>query len=166
MTTDNFHLVTLNTSHLHHIMGWVNDPEVMGYFAGHQNRIGELEELQYIQNLITSKNDMVFSAFDGDTYVGQVAINQIHWPSDIGRLFLCVTRDQQRKGYGPAMVTAVLKYAKNVGLHKVWLMVREDNHKAQAMYARAGFAFEGVLRDEYKVRERYLNMVRMGRILE
>ena len=51
-----------------------------------------------------------------------------------------------------------------LGLRKVWLIVRRDNHHAQAMYARLGFDFEGTLRDEYRVRDRYYDMVRMARV--
>ena len=47
-------------------------------------------------------------------------------------------------------------------LHKLWLIVRRSNLKAQAMYLRAGFEFEGVLRDEYCVNGQFYDMVRMG----
>ena len=42
--------------------------------------------------------------------------------------------------------------------------MRKDNRAAQAMYLRAGFDFEGVLRDEYYVGGRFYDMVRMSRL--
>lgn len=150
---------------LHHVLGWVNDPAVMGYFAGHEDRIGELDERRYLEKLVQSGNDMVFSAYAGDLYVGQVSINQIHWPSDIGRLFICVTASQQHKGHGRLMLAGVAELAQRAGLEKLWLMVRADNLRSQAMYLRAGFAFEGVLRAEYKAHGKRYDMVRMGKLL-
>ena len=47
-------------------------------------------------------------------------------------------------------------------LHKLWLIVRRDNRKAQAMYLKLGFDFEGVLTDEYCVGAAWFDMVRMG----
>ncbi|OGF37885.1 hypothetical protein A2482_02345 [Candidatus Falkowbacteria bacterium RIFOXYC2_FULL_48_21] len=47
-------------------------------------------------------------------------------------------------------------------LHKVWLIVREDNERAKFIYQRAGFSVEGTLLDEYFVNDRYYNMLRMA----
>ena len=60
-------------------------------------------------------------------------------------------------------IRALLDIAwRELDLHKVWLIVRRDNRSAQAMYLKIGFDFEGVLRDEYRVNERYYDMVRMS----
>jgi ribosomal protein S18 acetylase RimI-like enzyme len=97
--------------------------------------------------------------------VGQISINQIHWPSEVGRLFLVVTRDQQHKGYGRRMIEEVEKVAVNAGLEKLWLMVRSDNLRGQAMYLRAGYLQEGLLRSEYRVGDVRYDMVRMAKLL-
>jgi RimJ/RimL family protein N-acetyltransferase len=73
----------------------------------------------------------------------------------------------QGKGYGAAVLAALIAEAFGpLDLHKLWLIVRRDNRRAQAMYLRAGFEFEGVLRDEYCVAGRYFDMVRMGIVRE
>lgn len=160
-------LVPLHPDHLAHIMGWVNDPEVMGYFANRQKPITEEEELEYINTLIKSKNDYVWSVFDDITgeYVGQCSINAIYWPASNGRIFLAVTKNQQGKGYAGAILKALMHQAFfTLALHKLWLIVREDNASAQDKYLKAGFKVEGLLQDEYYVQGRYHNMVRMGLI--
>jgi diamine N-acetyltransferase len=144
-------------------MSWVNDHEVMQYFANRQTDITEAEELAYIESLSRSKNDRAFSIFDDDAYVGQCSINQIYWPAKNGRLFIVVRREMQGRGYGPAALRALFDIAwRTLDLHKLWLIVRRDNRSAQAMYLKLGFDFEGVLRDEYRVSERYFDMVRMS----
>lgn len=160
-------LEPLHTDHLAHVMGWVNDPTVMGYFASHQTEITEEAELAYMKSLISSRNDFVWSVFDELTgeYVGQCSINAIHWPASNGRVFLVVTKEQQGKGYAGAILKALLHEGFfKIALHKLWLIVREDNLSSQKKYLKVGFEVEGLLKDEYFVQGKYHNMVRMGMI--
>lgn len=148
---------------LPHIMSWVNDREVMQYFALRQTQITEDEERRYLEQILASKNDRLFSVFDGDAYVGQCSVNQIYWPARNGRVFLVVQKSMQHGGRGAEMLRLLIDRAfSDLDLHKLWLIVRRSNLKAQAMYLRAGFEFEGVLRDEYCVNGQYYDMVRMG----
>ena len=92
-------------------------------------------------------------------------MNQIYWPARNGRLFLVIRASEQRKGYGQAALSALIETSfGELGLHKLWLIVRKDNRAAQAMYLKLGFDFEGVLRDEYYVQDRFFDMVRMSRV--
>ncbi len=152
-------------------MSWVNDREVMQYFALRQTQITEEEERRYLEHMLASKNDRLFSVFDGsgegdgdaDAYVGQCSVNQIYWPARNGRVFLVVQKSMQHGGRGAEMLKLLIERAfSELDLHKLWLIVRRSNLKAQAMYLRAGFEFEGVLRDEYCVNGQYYDMVRMG----
>jgi diamine N-acetyltransferase len=160
----NIRLVPLALDHLPHVMTWVNDREVMQYFANRQTTITEAEERAYLETLLASKNDRVWSVFDDeDRYVGQCSVNQIYWPAKNARLFVVVRREMQGRGYGPAAVAELLRRTwDELDLHKVWLIVRRDNRAAQAMYLKLGFDFEGVLVDEYCVSGQWFDMVRMG----
>lgn len=156
-------LAPLSLDHLAHVMTWVNDHEVMQYFANRQVTISEDDERRYLAALLASRNDRAFSIFAGDDYVGQTSVNQIYWPAKNGRLFVAVRRGMQGRGYGPEAVRQLLDVAwDELGLHKVWLIVRRDNRGAQAMYLKLGFDFEGVLKDEYCVNGAYFDMVRMA----
>lgn len=75
---------------------------------------------------------------------------------------MALCRSAQGKGYAPHILKALQEKAMEMGLHKLWLIVREENEKARAKYRKAGFQEEGVLRDEYFVRGKFYNMVRMG----
>jgi diamine N-acetyltransferase len=165
MTSKQVRLARLSQSDLCDIMQWINDPSVMGYFAGHQSAISMDDELKYIEKMQESPNDFVWSVFDKDSgdYVGQCSINMIHWPAKNGRIFMAITSEQQHKGYAPAILEALIERGfAQLGLHKLWLIVREENKASQAKYAKAGFKTEGVLLDEYYVQGRYHNMVRMS----
>ncbi len=156
-------LEPLVPEHLPLVMTWVNDRDVMQYFANRQTHISEEEEAGYLRTLLASSNDRAFSVFAGEEYVGQCSLNAIYWPARNGRLFIVIRREAQGHGYGPAAVRALLDIAwHQLDLHKVWLIVRRDNRDAQAMYLKLGFDFEGVLQDEYCVHDRYHDMVRMA----
>lgn len=160
-------LEPLAPAHLPHVMTWVNDREVMQYFANRQADISEADERGYLEQLARSPNDRAYSVFtdgpEGEGYVGQVSLNQIYWPARNARLFAVVRRERQGQGLGTASVRALMRLAfEELGLRKVWLIVRKDNRSAQAMYLRLGFDFEGVLREEYCVGGRFYDMVRMA----
>lgn len=156
-------LVPLAPEHLDHVMGWVNDHEVLQYFANRQHDIGRDEEARYLAQLVASKTDRAFSIFAGERYLGQCSVNQIYWPARNGRLFIVIQKDAQGHGYGPAALRALMRLAwEELDLHKLWLIVRRDNRDAQGMYLKLGFDFEGVLLDEYCVEGRYFDMVRMA----
>jgi diamine N-acetyltransferase len=162
-TLPELRLVPLALEHLPLVMTWVNDREVMQYFAARQTDITEEEERRYLATLLASKSDRAWSIFEGDTYVGQCSINQIYWPARNGRLFIVVRKEHQGRRLGPRAIELLLERAwSELGLHKVWLIVRRDNRSALAMYTRLGFDFEGVLRDEYFVQDVFHDMVRMS----
>lgn len=59
-------------------------------------------------------------------------------------LGIVVSRVYQRRGFGKALVKAMLSWAKRHGYKKVWLTVYSDNPKAIELYKKAGFQIEGV----------------------
>jgi diamine N-acetyltransferase len=156
-------LEPLRLTHLDQVMSWVNDREVMQYFAARQEQIGVEEERRYLERLLASPNDRAYSIFTGDEYLGQCSINQIYWPAKNGRLFIALRHEAQHRGFAPLALQQLFALAfGELGLHKLWLIVRRDNRASQALYLKLGFDFEGVLLDEYCVAGRYYDMVRMG----
>jgi putative acetyltransferase len=65
----------------------------------------------------------------------------------LGMLILAPARG---RGGGRALLDAALAHARRGDLHKVELEVWVENARAIALYARAGFAVEGVRRDHYR----------------
>lgn len=53
-------LEPLTLEHLPHVMTWANDPEVMGYFATHQDPISEEAEREYLTKILSSSTDRVW----------------------------------------------------------------------------------------------------------
>jgi len=162
MSTPHIQLRRTTMADLPNIMSWVNDKEVTAYFAwGKQVTIEE--EKRYLEKLLTSKNDRVYSIILGNQYIGQCSINTIYWQAGNGRIFIALKKDAQGNGYAKRAIATLLKTGfENLKLHKLWLIVREDNFRGLHIYQNCGFRLEGLLREEYFVQDKYLNMVRMA----
>ena len=158
----NLELRPTTLADLPNIMTWVNDPDITHYFATMSNITLEEEEA-YLAKMFASNNNRLLSIFVDNEYAGQCSINQIYWPARNGRLFIVLTKQFQHRGLAPRVLEALLRYAFDVmKLHKIWLIVREDNERSQFIYQRAGFSVEGVLRDDYFVNNQYYTMIRMA----
>ena len=67
------------------------------------------------------------------------------------------------KGYGKQTVEIIKKLAfETYNAHRLWLDVKVQNHRAQAIYQAAGFAIEGTLRECLKSENGYESLVIMS----
>ena len=164
-------LYPLSESDVNHMMTWVNAPDIIGNIATFdQAYFTWQEELDYIKRMQESEEDEVFSIWGEGIhdfhYIGQIGIHQIYRRSRTGRLSVVVaSKKDMGKGYGSEAIRRVLDYAfakAGLNLHKVWLLVFEENERSRKTYERVGFIQEGVLREEYLHNKRYHNMVRMS----
>ena len=156
-------LEPLSLDHLDGIMTWVNDPEVTFYFARLGRVITRDEEAEMVKRLIESETDVLYSIFEGDEYVGQIGLSHIYWPARNGRMGIMLCRRAWGRRIGRRAAHLLLHEAfGELGLHKVWLIVRSDNEKGRRIWSSIGFKEEGRLRDEYFVNEKYYDMIRFG----
>lgn len=160
-------LAPLLPGHLDYVMTWINDPEVTQYFAGMQKEISRADEAVFLHKLIASPNDKAFSVFLDDVggveYVGQVSINQIHWPSGEGRLFLVVRKEFQGRGLAHEIIREIQKLAfGEFKLHRLYLIVRPENAKGIQLYHRCGFRQEGYLYHKYRIGQQWIDMIQLA----
>ncbi|MBD2465044.1 GNAT family N-acetyltransferase [Oscillatoria sp. FACHB-1407] len=67
------------------------------------------------------------------------------------------------QGYGKATIQLVKQLVfETYQAHRLWLDVKEHNHRAQALYANAGFVVEGTLRDCLKTTNGYESLILMS----
>lgn len=158
----------LTLEDLENLMTWVNDPEVVGRYAYFTKPFTKEEEALWLKEKISNDVDY-FYAIENDEgiYLGNVAIEQIHWPSKHGALSITIGNKAERnKGHGTRAIILLLDKAFNEQhLHKVFLHVAVDNHQGIHIYEKVGFSIEGDLRDHYIIGGKYVNMYFMS-ILE
>lgn len=165
-------LAALAPEHVDHIMGWVNDPEIVGNLAAFSGApMTRDDELRWIARVTASVDERVCSIFatDDGRYLGQCGLHQMFRRSGVGRLSVIIAdRSDMGRGIGSAAIAALLDLAFHPrddggeGLHKVWLMVFAHNTRSRRTYARLGFVEEGTLREEYFHEGGWHDMVRMS----
>jgi putative acetyltransferase len=68
-------------------------------------------------------------------------------------LGMTISADQRGRGGGRMLLGRLVEAARETDAHKLVLEVWPDNGRAIALYERAGFETEGVLRDHYRRRD-------------
>ncbi len=85
--------------------------------------------------------------------------------SHVGTLGIAILQEYCSKGLGTKLMDMALKWSKEQGLHKIVLVVREDNGIATKLYEKFGFNVEGIMKDETLIDGTYYNSLYMSRIL-
>lgn len=162
------HFRPLSLDDVDGILTWVNNPAIIGNIATFDREIFTREdEVAYVKKMQESKDDKVFSIYNGEHYVGQIGIHQIYHRARTGRLSIVIaSKHDMGKGFGSWAISQILSYAFDskwgLGLNKIWLMVFEDNERSRRTYERIGFVQEGLLRQEYFHKGEFHNMIRMA----
>ena len=105
-----------------------------------------------------------FVALVGDRVVGWCDISPIPRPvqAHCGVLGIGILEQYRRKGIGPALMLATLGKARDMGLTRVELTVRERNTHATALYESLGFRHEGRQRNAVRIDGVYENFLSMA----
>lgn len=80
-------------------------------------------------------------AREGDAVIGTVgAYGQ---PPVIDLITMWVAPEARGRGVGAALVDRIIAHAREIGCEAINVAVSEDNHRAERLYARAGFVRTG-----------------------
>ncbi|MDI6738351.1 MAG: GNAT family protein [Nanoarchaeota archaeon] len=158
-------LKPLSPGYLDDMMGWVNNPEITGKFAKFNCGVTRQQEISHIKQMMASKTDKCFvMETEEGKYLGNISLHEIDTQAGKARMSILIAAKKERgKSYGKSAIRRLLEIAFNeMKLHKVWLIVFEENTKARGLYRQCGFQEEGILQDEYFVEGKYHNMARMA----
>ncbi len=117
------------------------------------------------EGAIASEDEAHFRVSCGGNPVGYVILAGLSDPHRAASLRRIVVV-KKGKGYGRQILQWVKAFVfEELGYHRLWLDVLEDNGRARRLYESEGFVTEGVLRDGWRTGDRYESMVMMS-ILE
>ena len=134
------------------ISGWFGD---VGYLRLQETNLAlpksQAQIAADLEELAKSSNTIVFairSVGDG-ALIGTIGFYDIEWANQGAWLGMGIgERDAWDQGYGTEALHLALQYAfDELNLHRITLTVIAYNERAIAMYERAGFRREGVLRE-------------------
>lgn len=149
-------------------LDWLNDPEVNRYLESRFARVTMPELRAFIRS--TRKHpDNVFLAIvlkRGRRHIGNIKlgpINRVHGFGEIG--IMLGAKDCWGKGYATEAIAALCGYAFGpLGLHKLTAGAYRINQGSIQAFLKAGFAREGVKKNQYLCDGAYQDLVILGKV--
>ena len=126
-----------------------------------------LQDVIEFQLGLISRNGAVYYAVNNEQVVGWCDVFPEENPrqSHRGSLGMGLLPEFRGKGIGYSLVTSILKHAKKQGLEKVELNVYTSNTSAIALYRKAGFIEEGLIKKYRKLDGVYFDCLNMAILL-
>lgn len=105
-----------------------------------------------------------FVAVSNNRVIGWCDITSLHRPvfAHSGSLGIGVLAGYRNQGIGEALIRTALEKAKDIGLTRVELTVRENNKPAIALYEKIGFIKEGFHKNAVRIGSKYENHISMA----
>jgi RimJ/RimL family protein N-acetyltransferase len=156
-------LTPLNVRHAQAMLDWMRDPEVAENL-GLRSAPSLERTLAWIAKAADDSDIEPLAIEHAGQHVGNVIIDRIDNYLGTGRLSIYIGESAARGmklGQRSLKLAAEHAFGK-LDLHKIWLTVHVHNARAIAAYIAAGFAIEGVLRDEFILRGKRCNALLMG----
>ena len=156
-------LAPLRPAHAPAIVRWLRDPAVAANL-GLRSEPTLARTRAFIAAASGSGDLCARAILVGGRHVGNVVLDQIDRRIGKARLHIYIGEAATRgRGVGQRAVALALARAFGpLDLHKVWLTVHAQNHAAIRAYEAAGFAIEGVHRDEFLLGGERLDELYMG----
>ena len=144
-----------------------NDRGIMTYwFEEPYNAYDELEDL-YNKHLHDDKERRFIAENQHNEPIGIVELVNINYTHRTAEFQIIIAPKFQGAGLARQLIISALDYAFTIlNLHKVYLQVAINNHKAIHLYQEAGFIKEGHLIKEIFVEGDYTDVIRMYTLQE
>ncbi|AGN36441.1 spermidine N1-acetyltransferase [Bacillus paralicheniformis] len=138
-----------------------NDAKIMSYwFEEPYETFVELQDL--FDKHIHDQSERRFIIEKETEMIGLVELVEIDYIHRRAEFQIIIDPEHQGNGYSSSATYLAMNYAFSVlNLHKLYLIVDEDNAKAIHLYKKAGFTIESELQDEFFVDGYYRNAIRM-----
>ena len=149
--SESINLVPLGKEHIARTLVWMNDPEMMRLLH-REHIITEEEHVAWSQKMTDDSSVLYFAIEAGPErrYLGNVWLAQIdlrNFKAEV-RVLLGET---QGSGHGSKAIALLAEYAfSKLGLNRLYAYVLDFNPRAVRAFEKAGFAKEGLLKDDRK----------------
>lgn len=158
-------LVPFESAHSEQYLQWVNTEE-FARLLGRCLPVTHQQHEAWYRSQVGSTSSVFFAVetLSEQRYLGNVWLYNIHWVNRNAELRILLGAEEARgRGFGTGACRLLLRFAfEKLGLHKVYLYVSAVNPRAVRAFEKAGFVEEGVLKDEFFVDGRYVDVKRMA----
>jgi RimJ/RimL family protein N-acetyltransferase len=155
-------LEPLARNHLAATLRWISDERIRrGLLVGRD--ITPAQHSAWFAALQEDRSQAIYAALENGAHIGNFGYRLISSQHASGELWMYVGTEHQGRGLGKAMLDAGLAIGfERHSLRKIYLRVHAGNARAIVLYARAGFAVEGLLAREELFRGEPVDMLRMA----
>ncbi|HAL74653.1 MAG TPA: GNAT family N-acetyltransferase [Clostridiales bacterium] len=121
-----------------------------------------------LSDLLSDWNDglenFVFAIRSQGRLLGMINLDGLDWPNGHAEIGIAITEPAGRgHGYASEAIMLLIRYAfDELGLHRVWARVIEDNLPSLQLFDRLGFQREGCLRQHVRRRGKFRDMIIFG----
>ena len=146
---------------------WYEDASFLRNLDTDVARLRTVDDMkEKLETAMKSRNDFHFQIrlLETDELIGFIVLDGIQWANGCCMLGIGIgPGDCRGKGYGSEAIALVLQYAfTELNLHRVGLNFISFNDRAQGVYERAGFRYEGAEREYVHRDGGYYDLVYMG----
>lgn len=144
---------------------WEQNPQIAGLMATTATVLDAREsvEQEFDRLLRTPRVKLLAIQTKEESVIGFIRLNEIDFVARKATLRLFIAPEMQGHSYGTdALHTLACFCFRELGLHRLGLVVRIDNTRAMAIYKRLGYIVEGCEREATWVEGRWVDFVHMG----
>ncbi len=151
-----------------YIKALMNDDEEIAYLTGSKVQFTDSEVREYYKKCLTDLSRYDFLIFEDDKIIGEVVLNEIDDEVNSAHFRICIFYSEYfNKGIGTFATKAALNFAfVHKKLQRVGLEVFSFNKRAIKMYEKAGFVYEGKLRNAIMDGDKYADIICMSVLLD
>lgn len=138
------------------MLEWMHDNEINCNFQADFAASTMESALRFINSSFDDENQNFAFVDENNEYLGTISLKHISYKNDSAEYAIVTRKKAQGTGAAMAATLEVLQYAfEELKLHKVYLNVLEENVRAQKLYEKCGFAYEGRAVDAVKINGAY-----------
>ncbi len=119
---------------------------------------------EYLARVIASTRDQLYAIMYFGKMIGTCGLHEIDGHNRNCRIgAMLFSKEFRGKGLGSEAIRQIVSIAfRHFGMHKAYLKVFAENTASCTKYAHLGFQFETLLREQYRLRGKYHDMVVMS----
>ena len=130
------------------MLEWMHNEEIQKSFRKPMLSYTKEKALNFIRNagyeLVEGGNLHFAIANEADEYLGTISLKELDLESRSAEYAIVLRKSMHGKGYAKEATLKLLeKGFEEYGLERIYLNVLSDNVKAQELYKRCGFVYEG-----------------------
>ena len=138
------------------MLEWMHDNEINCNFQTDFASSTMDSVLNFIKNSFDEKNQNFAIADENDEYLGTISLKNVSYKNSNAEYAIVMRKKAQGTGAAMAATQELLKYAfEELKFHKLYLNVLEENVRAQKLYEKCGFVYEGTAVDAVIINGQY-----------